>query len=57
MSQNYMNSIEKSFKMQKLEGICMYGDNFEDVPKNIIDEIWNMISKLCLANIYYPDTE
>ncbi len=39
MSQNYMNSIEKSFKMQKLEGICMYGDNFEDVPKNIIDEI------------------
>ena len=52
------DSIEKKATMQKLNGMSisdMYGENIENVPQHIINQIRDIILKLYLANIYYPD--
>jgi tRNA A-37 threonylcarbamoyl transferase component Bud32 len=52
------NANDKSMRMQRLYGLSvadMFGDKIENVPIYIINAIRDVILKLYLSNIYYPD--
>ena len=48
----------KVLKTQRINGMCiadLYGENFEDVPINIIEKIRNIVCYLYNIGIVYPD--
>ncbi len=54
----YYDKEEKIMVMQKIQGMNIadfYGDNEEDTPVEIFDEIRYMITTLYKYKIYYPD--
>lgn len=54
----HYNKEQKQLKTQKINGLSIsdfYGENFEDIPTNIIEQIRIIITNLYNIGIVYPD--